>query len=82
MADRESLCDQFSCFGKSIGCVVVELFRIENCMLLLIQKIIGKSYSDPCAQQEPLQDWAGIGLSRRILLMYQEAQVLSRCCLS
>ena len=29
MTGRESFCDQFACFGKSISCVVVELFRVH-----------------------------------------------------
>jgi hypothetical protein len=35
MTSRRSFCDKFACFRKPISCVVVELFRVENCMLLL-----------------------------------------------
>ncbi|KAN0074171.1 Uncharacterized alpha/beta hydrolase domain (DUF2235) domain containing protein [Elaphomyces granulatus] len=52
MIDRESFCGQIALFGKLISCVVVELFRVENCVLLLrngtrgyILRNPGKSYS-------------------------------------
>jgi hypothetical protein len=35
MTSRESFCNQFACFRKPISCVVVESFRVGNCMLLL-----------------------------------------------
>ena len=35
MSYRVGFCGQFAPFRKPIRCVVVELFRVENCMLLL-----------------------------------------------